>query len=200
MKLLLFATIIFTHGYMCSFTPANAKSCKNWISESEFLKSQENKPAKAGCKKDEKCFCYDGIDLRDAEIKMVTEDILSKPIYDIKEPKTRQVDGLGPMSEMEKYCDEGYDLHEDKCRKIVAYEQSEPVEKLVESDLKREARLQKEADEKASQEAKKRNKEKLSEIIEVIADEIGRDDQGKFLTKEEIRLRAKELKKQSKQK
>lgn len=207
MKLILFATIILTHGYMCSFTPVEAKSCKNWISESQFQKSQEGKPAKAGCKKSEKCFCYDGVDLRDAEIKMVTEDILSNPIYEFSElvkessPALDQsgepvLDEQGdPIVNESMVCPDGFSRHKDKCRKLTGYEQSEPVERLVESEQKRIQRLNLEAQEKASKEAKEQEKEKLKEIMETLADELGRDDQGKFLNKQKIRQRIKGLKK-----
>lgn len=197
MKLLILLSIIFSHGYMCSFTPANASTCKNWISQSEFQKSQAGEAAKPNCKKNEKCFCYDGIDLRDAEIKMVTEDLLDRPIYDIKKPKLRQVENkneIGPMADTEMYCDEDYELYQENCRKLLGYEQSEPVEKLVISELEKSKRIDKELIEKQKLEAENKEKEKIQEAFLIIAEELSKDENGDFLSKEEMRLRAKSLK------
>lgn len=196
MKNLILFTAILTHGYMCSFSPAYSKACKNHISKSEAIKAVNGEAAKPGCKKEEKCFCYDGINFKDAEIKMSTRDIKDKPIYEYVDLKERQSfeSGLGPVLKPELYCEEGFKRHKDRCRKLVGYEQTEPSEMLVNSQSKRQARLQKEAAEKPSKEAQKRDKEKLMETIEVIADELGRDDQGRFLSRDQIRQKVKALK------
>lgn len=157
MKYLIITLLLFTQTSL---------ACDNWISVSELTRSQEGEPAKAGCKKGEKCFCYEGVNLKDASVGMKEVDDKTKPIYE-DDPE------LG--------------------RTLVGYEKK-LVEGLVVDPDKKAARLVKEAQKEQERRAKEQYNQRRREAMEVIADEIGRDDTGKFLPKEEIRQNAKKLK------
>ena len=49
---------------------AFSAECENWIAISELAKSQAGEAASSGCKSGEKCFCYEGVDLREVKIGM----------------------------------------------------------------------------------------------------------------------------------
>ena len=158
--LLLFIAGLIFLGFMLS--KANAQECRNWISVSELQRSQNGEAAKAGCKKNEKCFCYDGVDLRDAKIGMKSVDDFDKPIYEDDEELGR--------------------IH-------VGFEQKE-VEALIIDEDKKSQRLQSEQLAKQKREEAEEKQENMRRAFQAWKEESFIEN-GRVINPEEARQRAR---------
>lgn len=158
MKYLLITFLLFSF---------NSHACSNWISVSELALSQKGEPAKAGCKEGEKCFCYEGINLKDAKVGMKSVDDETKPIYE-EDPELGRV--------------------------LVGYEQKQ-VEGLIVDEQKKQARLEREAQKEAELEAKKKKKEMQELAKKELLKFLTEDELGNPLSAQEIKSNAKALEK-----
>ena len=166
----------------------SAQSCKNWISESEFQKSVEGLPAKPGCKKNEKCFCYDGVDLRKSKIGMKQVDDLTKPIYEYADYIVEnQFDEIEEEYIVIEYCPDNYQRSpsEHDCEKLSGYEQKE-VEGFVEDEQRKQEVIQKEN----QQRAKRIHQEKIKARKEYFFNQLMHEDNGDWSSDEAYQDRA----------
>ena len=173
-------------------TPSVASACSNWISESEFQKSLEGLPAKAGCKKQEKCFCYDGVDLAISKIGYKEIDDRSKPIYEYADFETYEYQDIDTEELIKgEACPNGFEVSrsENDCQKLLGYEQ-----KLIEGlvvDEERKATVIAQREQRKLERIKKKKKEKdMQKAFQAWKEEMLTDD-NRVISPEEARQRVR---------
>ena len=167
---------------------ANASTCSNWISESEFQKSVEGLPAKAGCKKQEKCFCYDGVDLAISKIGYKEIDDRSKPIYEYADFEKFEYQDVDTEELIRgEACPSGFEVSrsERDCEKLSGYEQKLVEGLIVDEERKVSVTSQREQ-EKAQRKAKKEFENQRNQAREDALEALTRRQDGTFRSKQEI--------------
>ncbi len=172
---------------------ANASTCSNWISESEFQKSIEGLPAKAGCKKKEKCFCYDSVDLAISKIGFKEIDDRSKPIYEYADFEKFEYQDIDTEELIKgEACPNGFEVsHGDRdCQKLLGYEQ-----KLIEGlivDKERKASVTSQREQRKLERIEREQKEKdMQKAFRAWKEEMLTED-NRVISPEEARQRVRD--------
>ena len=167
---------------------ANASTCSNWISESEFQKSVEGLPAKAGCKKQERCFCYDGVDLAISKIGYKEIDDRSKPIYEYADFEKYEYQDIETKELIKgEACPNGFEKsHGDRdCEKLSGYEQK-LIEGLIVDKERKASVISQREQEKAQRKAKKEFENQRNQAREDALEALTRRQDGTFRSKQEV--------------
>lgn len=193
----------------------DSHACSKRVSVLELSKIQAGQSAVAGCREGSKCFCYEGLDLREVSVGMKSVDDKTKPIYqdiieteqvlkgyeqkevdDESKPIT-DVDGNVTGYEKKLVDDETKPIFEEVStvvgQEIVGYEQKQ-VEGLIVDEAKRAAKIAKKEHRELEQQKNRERKERHDEAMAELLDSLTLADDDTPLSKDEIKANVKALK------